>query len=141
MKKENNIFSKLSLSSMGVFTTIITVKSTEKLQSFRDTFFHLTLLAINTGSRSQRTSFNSGDHLAVKRPVTITSSASKKELKFLITKIQQQILHLWIHHTLYNLGNTYATVTQKIAILQDWANFKNLFYIQAVLRRSPNNLY
>jgi len=66
---------------MGVFTIIINVKSTEKLQSFCDTFFHLTLLAINTGSRSQRTSFNSGDHLAVKRPVTITSSASKKELK------------------------------------------------------------
>jgi hypothetical protein len=93
MKKENNIFGKLSLSSMGVFTIIITVKSTEKLVILGH-FFHLTLLAINTGSRSQRTSFNSGDHLAVKRPVTITSSASKNELKSLITKIQQQILHL-----------------------------------------------
>lgn len=39
MKKENNIFSKLSLSGMGVFTTIITVKSTEKITVILGHFF------------------------------------------------------------------------------------------------------
>lgn len=74
---------------------------------------HLILLAINTGSRSQRTSFNSGDHFAVKRPVTITSSASKKELKFSINK------HLTSNIAFMNsscpsfLGNIHAIMAGK----------------------------
>lgn len=39
---------------------------------------YLTWLAITMGSRSQRTSFKSGDHLAVKIPVTITSSGQRR---------------------------------------------------------------
>lgn len=37
-----------------------------------------TKLATSTGSRSQRTSFKSDDHLADKTPVTTTSSEAKK---------------------------------------------------------------
>lgn len=74
---------------------------------------YLIWLAINTGSRSQRTSFKSGDHLAVKIPVTMTSSV----------KIRNQIIkhkrwtNLVPQKTRYKYANKLILVTTKINTL------------------------